>query len=65
MQEYQQELGQLKDEFERYKTRAQSVLRSKGGGKVRTSDTVPTVLNYMYKWTNLSYSQGLILLVNT
>ena len=28
-QEYQKELYQLKDEFERYKLRAQSVLRSK------------------------------------
>lgn len=29
-QDFQQELYQLKDEFERYKMRAQSVLRSKG-----------------------------------
>ena len=28
-QEYQHELSQLKEEFERYKTRAQTVLRSK------------------------------------
>ena len=33
-QDFQQELYQLKDEFERYKMRAQSVLRSKGN-KVR------------------------------
>lgn len=30
LQEYQQELFQLKEEFERYKTRAQSVLKTRG-----------------------------------
>ena len=29
LQQYQQELVQLREEFERYKTRAQTVLRSK------------------------------------
>ncbi len=36
-QDYQQELYQLKDEFERYKTRAQSVLKNRGN-KVGTCD---------------------------
>ena len=33
-QEYEQELYQLKDEFEKYKLRAQSVLKSRGGKSV-------------------------------
>ena len=34
LQEYEQELYQLKDEFEKYKLRAQSVLKSRGGTMV-------------------------------
>ena len=40
IQEYQQELFQLKEEFERYKTRAQSVLKNRGN-KVK-------ILEYCY-----------------
>lgn len=44
LQEYQQELFQLKEEFERYKTRAQSVLKNRGN-KVRILDVITTELS--------------------
>ena len=45
LQEYQQELFQLKEEFERYKTRAQSVLKNRGN-KVRVLEYYYTALSF-------------------